>query len=568
MCRIYILEVLMTRLYFFFISLSFTVTINQATAQTLQEKLRSAFVRLENAPDDSSKVFLLCDISAIHFSVEPDSGIYYGEKALKLAQQLELTRGVAIANNAIARCYATQGLYPEALKYFNAALTDAKKIKNDILEADALLSIGSVYFQKDEMDKALKYYQEAKQAYIKAGKNTAIVSHSIGNIYHRQHKYEESLTAYLEAIEQAEQEKNPTTTLAKAYASAGTSCADLGKYAEAFHYMFKALDIQQEMDIERSMAYTCNSIGTTYLFAATKPGGTIPDSLKDKQVVLNKALKYLKRSVALSESMDLMELKEFLFKNISDVYSEMGDYNNALYYYKRTIAVGDSMRDIDEEKRFAKVEAKLLVKRKTDSLKYTNELKDGLIKRRKTERNAIMAILSLVGVSGLMFINRQKIKRKKLQAEKELADNKLKTAQQRLTSFTQSLREKNQLIEDFTTEVERLQALPCSNELPDTKENLEKLQSSIILTEEQWEEFKTNFEEVHSGFFMRLKEKIPGLTPGETRFMALSKLGLSNKEMANMQGIGLSGMRNYKHRMRIKLNISDDAEFEQILSSI
>lgn len=553
---------------FIFIILISIITVKSVTARSIQQILDSAFAELQVTPDSNKKVFLLCDISANYFSINSDSGIYYGKKALKLAKQLDFTHGIALANKAIGRCYAIQGLYPEALTYFNTALVEARKIRNDDIEAAVLVSLGSVYSQRDETEQALKYYMQAKEAYIKAGKNTAVISHSIGNIYHHQRRYEESLAAYLDAVAQYEKEKKLTKALARSYTSAGAAYAEMGQYSEAFAYYFKGLGIQKELGLERSMAYTFNSIGTTYLFAATKPDGNLPDTLKNKTLVLQKSLKYLKKSAVISERMELMELLEALYKNISDVYKEMGDYRNSLHYYERTIDIGDSLRDFNEEKRFARVEAEFLVKQKTDSLKYANELKDGQIEKRKTERNAIMAILALVGVSGLMLINRQTIRRKKLQAEKQLADAKLKTAQERLTGFTQSLKEKNQLIEDFTAEVERLQALPCSNELLDTKENLEKLQNSIILTEEQWDDFRAAFEEVHVGFFMRLKEKIPGLTPGETRFMALSRLGLSNKEMARMQGIGLSGMRNYKHRMRVKLNIKEDSELEQILADI
>jgi len=544
------------------------VTSKHTIAQTLREKIGSSLTQLQNTTDDSTRVFMLCDLSADYFNIEPDSGIYYGKQALKLAGEHNIMRGVAVANKAIARCYAIKGMYPEALEYFNTALIEARKIKNNTITAAVLVSLGSVYTEKYEYDKALKYYLEAKEIYNETGESTAIVLRSIGVLYSKQNKMEESIAAFREGIEQELKKGQPTVLLAQLYGSTGSSYSSLDRYSEAFTYLFRSAATLEELGIERSMAYAYNNIGSTYLFAATKPGVALPDSLKNKTIVLQKALKYLERSATISEKMGLTKLQEALYKNISDVYEELGDYNNSLRYYKQTIAIGDSLRDFDEEKRFAKVEAEFLMKQKTDSLNYINELKDGQIEKRKTERNAIIAILALVGFSAIMFINRQNIRRKKLQAEKELADNKLATAQNRLTGFTQSLREKNQLIEDFTAEVERLQALPCSNELPDTKANLAKLQNSIILTEEQWDDFRDTFEQVHAGFLMRLKEKIPGLTPGETRFMVLSKLGFSNKEMSRMQGIGLSGMRNYKHRMRVKLDISTDSELEAILADI
>ncbi len=97
---------------------------------------------------------------------------------------------------------------------------------------------------------------------------------------------------------------------------------------------------------------------------------------------------------------------------------------------------------------------------------------------------------------------------------------------------------------------------------------LEKLQQSILLTEENWDEFKALFEKVHKGFFTRLKEKLPGLSPADVRFIALSKLNYSNKEMATMLGVGAGAIRQHRSRLRRKLNISEDASIEEIASSI
>lgn len=253
-----------------------------------------------------------------------------------------------------------------------------------------------------------------------------------------------------------------------------------------------------------------------------------------------------------------------LYSLLSELAIEDGDTHRALLY-KDSIAIA---KDSVARKRDVLVMAKAQITAQDEA----NKIKVAQIVKEKElsiqKRNNLIIILSLATVIGLLLLTNQYYRRKKLKAEKDLADNKLVSASHRLNIFTKNLQEKNQLIENFTEEVERLQALPCSNELPDTKENLAKLQSSIILTDEQWDEFRELFETVHSGFLNRLKEKLPALTPAETRFMALSKLKLSNKEMANMLGIGLSGMRNYKYRLRKKLNIANDSELEQLMDSI
>ena len=76
------------------------------------------------------------------------------------------------------------------------------------------------------------------------------------------------------------------------------------------------------------------------------------------------------------------------------------------------------------------------------------------------------------------------------------------------------------------------------------------------------------FEKVHSGYLYRVKEKIPGLTPAETRLMALVKLQLSTKEMAAVLGISPNSVRSTWSRLRKKLNLPEEGTMEELLEII
>jgi len=187
-------------------------------------------------------------------------------------------------------------------------------------------------------------------------------------------------------------------------------------------------------------------------------------------------------------------------------------------------------------------------------------------------RNFTIVILFLSICIAFLLINRQSIRRKRLLAEKRFADNNLEHAQSRLAAFTKTLHEKNVLLEKATEEIIRLQQEQLENSQDETavipNHVIQELYNTTILTDEEWEDFKELFEQVHTGFLLRLKEKLPDLTPAEIRFMALSKLKLHNKEMANALGIGASGMRNYRYRLRKKLNIAEEDGLEKLVETI
>jgi hypothetical protein len=99
-------------------------------------------------------------------------------------------------------------------------------------------------------------------------------------------------------------------------------------------------------------------------------------------------------------------------------------------------------------------------------------------------------------------------------------------ANKNLADYTRQLTERSELAETPKTQ---LDTLPETNEV---KESLRykaivKFSNAVILTGEDWINFKKQFENVYEGFFMKLRDTYPGLSTGDTRLAALLKLRLS-----------------------------------------
>ena len=152
------------------------------------------------------------------------------------------------------------------------------------------------------------------------------------------------------------------------------------------------------------------------------------------------------------------------------------------------------------------------------------------------------------------FLERQQLAQQQLSNQEE----ELLRASEQLQLFTRSISEKNQLIEELQ---ERLGSQAPS-------EALLQLQQSILLTDEQWDNFRLLFEQVHHGFLGRLREKLPQLTPAEVRFLVLAKLQFSNKEMASMLGVSSQNIRTIWYRLRKKNNLPDDYPLSELIERI
>lgn len=101
--------------------------------------------------------------------------------------------------------------------------------------------------------------------------------------------------------------------------------------------------------------------------------------------------------------------------------------------------------------------------------------------------------------------------------------------------------------------------ISISNSIGEKIEKFEKLLNSVLLTENDWSDFRKVFDQLHHGFLPVLKMKHPDLTEGEKRLAVLIKLRLSNKEMARMLGISPNSIVKSRYRLKKKLLSSDRA---------
>src|SRR5699024_5481844 len=97
---------------------------------------------------------------------------------------------------------------------------------------------------------------------------------------------------------------------------------------------------------------------------------------------------------------------------------------------------------------------------------------------------------------------------------------------------------------------------------------LQEIENSTLLTDKDWIEFKRLFEQVHPGYIRRLKEAHPGLTASQIRYMVLTKLKFSRKEMAAILGISPESLRVTWYRIRKKLDLPKDTQADKLAGEI
>ncbi len=243
---------------------------------------------------------------------------------------------------------------------------------------------------------------------------------------------------------------------------------------------------------------------------------------------------------------------EKLYPQLSKLYTAKGNKKLALAYLDSAVGIKDSLALEFSKLQVSRVQQKL---EREQHLAELSELESER-KLKLLQRNALIGVvLLLMIIAALVFrVLQSRYKQKKIELQK--AELELETAKEQLNAFMANLAEKNKQIEALR------------NADTDNADVLSELHNVTILTQEDWIRFKQLFEKVHQGFLSRISEKLPDLSPAETRFMALSKPELSSKEMAGVLGVSQEAIRQYRLRLRKKLSIADQKELKEFIRNI
>jgi len=269
-------------------------------------------------------------------------------------------------------------------------------------------------------------------------------------------------------------------------------------------------------------------------------------SLEQKNTA--KAWEQLQQARQLSYASTQYSRLQNLYPLLSKLYAAKGMADESAMFLDSAMMVKDSLANA-----FNKL-LLLRARQQVEIEQYNAEVESVRSQRRVNilERNVLMGVVLLLMVIAVIIYKAQKRKNELEKEKAQKASEELAIASRQLNDFAKNISEKNTLIEML--EAQR------GNEV---SEALQQLQHSTILTDEDWEYFRVMFEKVHQGFLQRLKQKEPNLTPAETRFMVLTKLGLSAKEMAATLGIGADAIRQLRSRVRKKLSLGEEVNLDE-----
>jgi tetratricopeptide (TPR) repeat protein len=447
-----------------------------------------------------------------------------------------------------AECWHTAGNFYFIAEHYGPAFEYMKKAQ-DVFDqytapqyvytrrySDAL---ADCYYRFGEYEQAIVYLKKSMGLEpLKSRLYFPSIYNTIGLCYQQLKNYDSAAIWYRKSYKAAAKQKD-SFYMALANGNLGYSYYLQGRYADALPLIETDYRVSIRVGERGSAANAAMALASVFIM----------------QGELVKAEQYLTASRPVVYAERNIRLFQMWYDNLYRFYKAKGEFQKAQLYADSVLAYKDSLALQRDKKLFNQTVLKVQTE------KYLNEVNQLEARRRQQVllRNGLLAILILTAIIGLLVVNRRLLKKGK---EKELAEQQLQFAREQLISFTQSLKEKNEVVEQLRRQMD----IQIAGH--DRSAQINQLLSSTILTDDDWKTFRNLFEKVHPGFFIRLKEKMPDLSAADIRLLALTKLQLPPKDMAAMLGVSYEAIKKARQRLRKKINLPEEGSPEELVEMI
>ncbi|MET3884596.1 tetratricopeptide (TPR) repeat protein/DNA-binding CsgD family transcriptional regulator [Chitinophagaceae bacterium OAS944] len=470
------------------------------------------------------------------------------------------------------------------------ALQQAYTINDDYLIATLSWWYGETMFFCNQIELSTMYCLNAVEILDKKG--ITAESHKyqfLGELFYLTRDLDKSIYYIRRSIKnEKDTSRNARINTMSRWNTIALCWRKMGNSDSAFHYFDVAMQMANALNSEVWKGIISGNKGYTYFsqkkydiakpllefdYRTSKQYDEIANAAHALQMIARLNLMQGKKDSALLQVKEALRMLQqqpqpvphFLqdvYYATADVYRVLGNSDSFYHYSQLYNNIHDSIERAVANSRLEIARLRLDNQSNVSAIRDLQKEKNVEIQ----ERNYIIAAIVLVAIVGLLIINRQRLKsrfqhqlafQQRVAAEKELT-----SAKEQLDMFTQSIIEKSRVIEQLEQQV-------ATKALTDEQQQLaSELSRQTILTEEDWEKFKTLFEKIYPGFFLKLKEMVPDITLAEKRMASLIRLHLTTKQMASMLGISTDSVYKIRQRLRKRLQLNDDLDTETFLTKI
>ena len=504
------------------------------------------------------------------------------------------------SNYLIGQSLFFNELYKESIEYFLKALNIYESLSdNERLNlknsnpAWILNSIGAVYFQYNNLEKAKTYYLEAIENFelskeidiiekslglIRVEANLALISIKLEN-------YGEAFKFYNGILERIKTNQISDAYLIYYYNQFMTLNFQINNNKEALNYLklinqtfeLESKKISNLKSSELNIFYIISIIDySKYLISQNKFNEALIELLKIKKlskpfldqfasinILISECYlatnKTSEAKLVLKENSKLSNLaSDIKIKNlegISNVYSQENDLKNLL-------SIKDSI--IFNKNLLENSEGDI---KNIQTLLDLDDKKRELISNEKRLNSTVFYFtitLSLLIIILIIFrinFKLQSERSKRFKLEKSQIENELSLKQRELFSKSNFILQRNDYLKSILEEVNN------NTNSQKAVDRIKKQVSGIINSESLHQEFDKKFVEVFPEFYKKLNANY-SLSKTDFRLIAYIKMNKSNNEIAQISGISIRTIQSQRYRLSKKLKLEKNQDLNSFIFDV
>ena len=483
-----------------------------------------------------------------------------------------------------------KGGTPWSMKpWIGKALNAAYETENDSLVSGLSWWYGYMMYYAKDIELASMHCLNAAEIDERIGRKITSANYGLlGEILYATRDNEKSIYYTKKAIAAEADTSSSTKHLIRNWSNTiGLCWKRIGNYDSAFFYLNSALAMSSELNEPIWQSIVSGNKGQIYYsqkkYALAKPllesdyrfskdYGELASAANSLQWVARINLLEGKKDIALIQVREALQLEQKeepdmnylqnIYYATTDVYRAFGNYDSVYKYSQLYNRLHDSIERAVSDSRVEISRIRLDNLQNVLTIKNLNKEK----RSEKVKRNFILAAILMCSVIAILVVNSRRarsVHRHQLALQqKKAAEAEVSAAKEQLDMFRQNVIEKTSLVERLQQQIQNDQVTARHSQM------VAELSQQTILTEEDWDKFKSLFEKIHPGFFLKLREKASDITVAEQRMAALTRLHLTSKQMASILGISVDSVHKTRQRLRERFHLHDSSTLEELILRI
>jgi len=243
-----------------------------------------------------------------------------------------------------------------------------------------------------------------------------------------------------------------------------------------------------------------------------------------------------------------------VYRNISEIHFERGNFSKSRAYNQLYILLKDSLQKVKNDNRLSILEIRNKYKNQREELRLENER---VILASRKKNWIITGMVFLIFIVGFLLYTLYKWKKyneQRDQRDLQLMQKEIELQNKELTLAVMSKVKQSKTLELFKEKLKDVESsVPPKNrsEIHNLMHEISRDKGSLL-----WKEFEMRFTKINDDFYAQLKHLAQDLTPAEIKICSFLRMGLNTKEIADLLCKSPASIEVDRARIRKKLGLS------------